>query len=107
MSSFRRCGNESNAEAASPVAKQVSETGCVVILMRAQLRIGNYVCRHEEEAIPESLKTPGDYVVAAVRRQIESAVIPHGCRHRQQAYHQQHPCWHELALNEPRGDWRE
>src|SRR5258706_16029915 len=52
MTAFRRRSDESDSKAASPVAEEIRQAGRFVILVRPQLRIGDHVRRHEEEAVP-------------------------------------------------------
>src|ERR1700733_11652779 len=53
MPAFGRGSDEGDPKAASPIPEEVGETGCFVILVRPQLRIGNDVDGYEEEAICE------------------------------------------------------
>jgi hypothetical protein len=56
--SLRCCGDKRNPETPTPIAKQISQAGGFVVLVGAQLRIGDEVHRDQKEAIPKSLKSP-------------------------------------------------
>ena len=86
---LRRGCDESNPKTASPVPEKIREAGSPVVLVWSQLRIRKHVNGHEEESVAEPLISSGQSIVAIVRGESESAVIPHCCRDGNEAYREQ------------------
>src|SRR6185312_1268752 len=97
----RACGRyKSNSKTASPVAKQIRQTGGFVVLVRPQLRVRNDIDGYEEEPVSEALKCPGKCVVSVVGPKVKRAVVPHGSRTDNKANDDQPARMHKAALDE-------
>src|SRR5579871_2739774 len=79
LAAFADGGDEGDAEASAPVAEEVGEAGGPIVLIGAELGVGDDAQRNEEEGVAEALEGSGEGVVSVVGLQVEAAVVEHRC----------------------------
>src|SRR5580698_2782507 len=107
FTTFDHRGDESNAEASSPVSEQICKAGCLIVLVRLQLRIGNDIHRNEEQSISQPLQCALPRVVTAVRGQIHIAVHKHCKRYKRKTQEDKCLCRNNMSLQKLRRNWRQ
>src|ERR1700691_2137830 len=100
MAAFRSGCDERDSKTTAPVAKEVGETGRLVVLVWPQLRIRKHVDRHEEKSISEPLKCSRQRILAVIRGKSEGAVVPHRSADGNDAEQEQRAGRHNLPLDQ-------
>src|SRR5207253_7293427 len=78
LSAPRRHGrHEGNAEASAPIAKEIRQAGCFVVLVLRKIRVCQLADRHKYERKPKSLYRACPGLMPVIRSQVEAAEIPH------------------------------
>src|SRR4051812_28701123 len=103
---FSSSGDIGNSKASSPIAEEICEAGCFVVLIGAQLGICNDIGRHKEEAIPKALERSCKRIVFVIGCKIKRAVVPHRRGNGYEADDGEIARRRYLTLNELRTDGR-
>src|SRR5579871_1087433 len=78
LSAYGLGGNERYAEAPTPVSQQIGHAGSLVVLIGAQLRIGDETDWHKKESVSDTLQHALQPVMRRIGIEVHCAVDEHG-----------------------------
>src|SRR5579875_1294143 len=97
-------GGEGDAEGSAPVAEEVGKAGGAVVLVRAELGVGEHGERDEEEGVAEALQGARPGEVPVVGLQVEAAVVDERDADDGDGTEEHGARVHDAALHELRAD---